>query len=88
VTIVEVLNKNNNPSEPVSIAWTSTTSLSTVVLKAGPDITNHPGGTSGGAASGGGTSAGNNQSPNSPCPNGETLIIKDEDVGDNSGADS
>lgn len=88
VTIVEVLNKNNNPNEPVSIAWTSTTGLSTVVLKAGNNMSNHSGGTSGGAASSGGTSVGNDQSPPSPCPNGENLIIKDEDVGDNSGADS
>lgn len=88
VTIVEVLNKNNNPSELVSIAWTSTTPLSTVVLKAGPNMYNYDGGSSGGAASEAGTPAGSSQSPSSPCPNGENLIIKDENVGDNSGADS
>ena len=87
VTITDVLYKNDNPDEPVSIAWTSQTPLSTVVLKAGPNMYNYAGGTSGGAASEEGTSAGSEQSPPSPCPDGEDLVIKDENVGDGGGGD-
>lgn len=82
VTITDVLYKNDDPDEPVSIAWTSQTTLSTVVLKAGPSMYNYAGGTSGGAASEEGTPAGTDQSPTSPCPDGEDLILKNEDVGD------
>lgn len=87
VSIVEVLYKNNDPNEPVSLAWTSQTALSTVVLKTGPNMYNYSGGTSGGAASEAGAPAGNQQSPSNPCPVSEQLLIKDEHAGDNTGAD-
>lgn len=78
VSIVDT--KENDDGEVVSIAWTSDTELSTVVLKAGTSLFNYDGGFSGGAASGAGDSAGSDQSPSSPCPSGEDLIFKDESV--------
>jgi hypothetical protein len=78
VSIVDT--KENGDGEVASIAWTSDTELSTVVLKAGPSSLNYDGGLSGGAASGAGDTAGSGQTPSSPCPSGEVLILKEEDV--------
>lgn len=81
VEIIDTITKGDGGEEEVlSIAWESDVQLSTVVLKAGPNMYNYPGGTSGGAASEAGDAAGSDQSPSSPCPDGEDLVVKKTDL--------
>ncbi len=71
--------RENDEDEPIEISWESATTLSTVVLKAGPSMYNYDG-ESGTALSEAGDVPGTSQSPPRPCPAGEDLIVKNEDV--------
>jgi flagellin-like protein len=70
----------NAEGEPIRITWESDVVVSTTVLKAGPRISNHAGGTTGSATSGQGSDAGAGQSPPRPCPGYEYLITKYESI--------
>ena len=85
VSIVDT--QENDEGEVVSIAWTSDTELSSVVLKAGTSLFVHDGGSAGGAASGNGEEIEKGQgpftgprTPDSPCLSEEDLVVKDESV--------
>lgn len=77
VTITGIEYKDGEP-EPVAVTWESTVEVTTVVVKAGTDIENFPGGRTGTARVGDGTPAGSDQSAAQSCPTGEHRLVKFE----------